>query len=53
MNECKPLGVGVGLYPVPSVGWEAVDGESDPRQGLTLVHYSAQRQHVLWDMLGA
>ena len=22
-------------------------------QGLTLVHVSAQRQHMLWDMLGA
>jgi hypothetical protein len=22
-------------------------------QGLTLVHYSAQRKHILWDTLGA
>jgi len=22
-------------------------------QGLTLVHYSAQRKHILWDALGA
>ena len=22
-------------------------------QGLTLVHYSAQRKHILWDRLGA
>jgi hypothetical protein len=27
---------------------------SPPRdQGLTLVHYSAQRKHILWDTLGA
>ena len=24
-----------------------------PVQGLTLVHYSAQRKHILWDTLGA
>jgi hypothetical protein len=23
------------------------------RQGLTLVHFSAQREHILWDTLGA
>jgi len=23
------------------------------QQGLTLVHFAAQREHVLWDMLGA
>ena len=23
------------------------------RQGLTLVHYSAQRKHIMWDTLGA
>jgi len=23
------------------------------QQGLTLVHYSAQRKHILWDTLGA
>jgi hypothetical protein len=23
------------------------------RQGLTLVHFLAQRKHILWDILGA
>jgi hypothetical protein len=25
----------------------------DEGQGLTLVHFSAQRMHILWDTLGA
>ena len=26
---------------------------NDAGQGLTLVHFSAQRKHILWDTLGA
>ena len=26
---------------------------TDKWQGLTLVHFSAQRRHILWDTLGA
>jgi hypothetical protein len=26
---------------------------SPSRQGLTIIHFSAQRKHILWDTLGA
>jgi len=34
-------------------GAAQLGGVVDTRQGLTLVHYSAQRKHILWDTLGA
>jgi hypothetical protein len=30
-----------------------VEGAGVQRQGLTLVHFSAQRKHILWDTLAA
>ena len=46
VSECKPLLRG------PSEGGRAAV-EDVLRQGFTLVHYSAQRKHILWDTLGA
>jgi len=36
--------------------WDAgmcLKAADDEGQGLTLVHFSAQRMHILWDTLGA
>ena len=30
-----------------------LSGAGAGTQGLTLVHFSAQRKHILWDALGA
>jgi hypothetical protein len=40
VDECKPLPRG-----------EQPDGHGG--QGLTLVHFSAERKHILWNTLGA
>ena len=31
----------------------AADSDGTATQGLTLVHFSAQRKHILWDTVGA
>ena len=41
-----PPGGGVGPR------WKPCGGAAS-HQGLILVHYSAQRKHILWDTLGA
>jgi hypothetical protein len=58
-----PLCVAAAWHDVPQKPSSAADVEvgsevrfSDllqPRQGLTLVHCSGQRKHILWDTLGA
>ena len=61
VNECKPLVRGRGGGGAGSgVGRELRDPRGDRRshpprhrQGLTLVHFSAQCKHILWDSLGA
>jgi len=35
------------------VGSGASSAAAASRQGLTLVHYSVQHKHILWDTLGA
>jgi hypothetical protein len=45
--KCKPLGGGRN-----EVYEEYDDGGGDDRQGLTLVHFSAQRKHVLLVAMG-
>ena len=44
MDECKPLGMGRDLS--GRVGDHAA---VEARQGLTLVHFPAQRKRFLWD----
>jgi hypothetical protein len=42
--------------PTPSMSAYLVTGNSQlaaTTQGLTLVHFSAQRKHILWNTLGA
>ena len=48
VNECKPLVPG-------AAGGRGRDraGRRGGGQGLTLAHISAQREHILWDTLGA
>jgi len=43
VHECKPLLVGGSL-----IG-HSPDLVANARQGLTLVHFSAQRKRFLWD----
>jgi hypothetical protein len=42
-------GAGEGVRGARGVGMQTVAS----RQGLTLVHYSAQCKHILWDTVGA
>ena len=49
VDECKPLP----LLRRARVEREQFARQRALRQGLTLVHFSAQRKHILWDTFGA
>ena len=58
MDESKPLSVGA--KPQRGCSFRRVpcdptlpDASAGDGQGLTLVHFSAQRKHILWDTSGA
>jgi len=53
-NICLALGAGGRGREQPGTAAEDRAANSGPpRQGLTLVHFSAQRKHILWDTLSA
>jgi hypothetical protein len=55
VDGCKPLPVGKTMWVIRLSVNTAVQGaiELPAPQGLTLVHISAQRMHILWDTSGA
>jgi len=48
VEKCQPLPPMMGMLMSKKARLK-----SAPSQGLTLVHYSAQRKHILWHTLGA
>ena len=56
MDKCKPLGGGAQSEEAPpfnSIHSAQVRDIKPYGQGLTLVHFSAQRKDILWDTFGA
>ena len=49
----SPDGGGGGVTTATAGLRAGLKGPWGERQGLTLVHYSAQRKHIMWDTLGA
>ena len=49
MSERKPLMLGTSATEGAAVRGLGAMGETAGHQGLTLVHFSAQLKHILWD----